>query len=228
MSVITEIKERPIPFKADMVRAILEGKKTQTRRLIDWPEWADTISDESWRPPHIVNFREDMGEREEEKLCPYGVPGDRLWVRETWEPLEFSDREIGVLYSATPHGNTRDENQIHWHSVGEEEAAKWMRRSGKRFPSIHMPRWASRITLEITGVRAEPIQEISEEDAALEGVHQYGDEKCWKIYTPTTSFGCSSARRSFESLWDSLVSGWANSWESNPWVWVVEFKRITE
>lgn len=193
------MKERPILFNADMVRAILDGRKTQTRRVVKadfdiigecddgslWP-WREDCENggDIWYP------------------CPYGQPGDRLWVRETWA-MSGHQR---VEYRAAPADGSDFRCVDRWR------------------PSIHMPRWASRITLEITAVRVERLQDISEEDAKAEGVWKYGDEDCWKIYTKTTSFGTSCPRRSFESLWQSING--PDSWNANPWVWVIEFKRV--
>ncbi len=171
-----EAKERPILFSGEMVRAILEGRKTQTRRTVN----------PSWRGALVKSY-----------CCPYGVPGDRLWVRETFaEGVVGCEEQAGYSYQADhwdkKHGD--GPNKLHW------------------IPSIHMPRRASRITLEITGVRVERVQDISEEDASTEGVE-------WKNMDDWPH------SKAFKTLWDSLAKPGAK-WEDNPWVWVIEFRRI--
>ena len=162
--------ERPILFSAPMVRAILDGNKTQTRRVVKLkPDYMETFL----RLPNKV------------ACCPYGQPGGRLWVRETFEDCESALHSC-VLYRAD----------------GGTPGTKWT-------PSIHMPRWASRITLEITGVRVERLQDISEEDAISEG----------------TPFPCGGWVGGYQKLWESIHG--PGSWDLNPWVWVVEFKRVT-
>lgn len=162
------MKERPILFSTPMVRAILDGSKTQTQRVVKHKQTP-------WNPDHIAW---DM------TTCPYGKAGDRLWVREA-----FCDARQGsygrVLYRASGDVCCR------WH------------------PSIHMPREISRITLEITDVRVEMLQDISEDDAEAEGIY--------------TAPSC-PAYDSFASLWKSING--AESWHENPWVWVVEFHQI--
>ena len=162
--------ERPILFSAPMVRAILDRTKTQTRRVVKLkPDYMETFL----RLPNKV------------ACCPYGQPGGRLWVRETFEDCESALHSC-VLYRAD----------------GGTPGTKWT-------PSIHMPRWASRITLEITGVRVERLQDISEEDAISEG----------------TPFPCGGWVGGYQKLWESIHG--PGSWDLNPWVWVVEFKRVT-
>lgn len=183
------MKERPILFSAPMVSAILEGRKTQTRRIVKKPEYFPCLTGDC---PHW-----DM------KLCaaemqlhsPYGLPGDRLWVRET-----FLTRGAGAhcVYRA-------DADPV--------EAAGFGAMYGGWRPSIFMPRLASRITLEVTGVRVEQLIDISEKDAIAEGIQ---------------SFPVSPSRipiLHYASLWDKINAKRA-PWASNPWVWVVEFKRI--
>lgn len=169
------MKERPILFSAPMVRAILEGRKTQTRRIAKefdpTPGKMDGILS---RHPH-------------QQGCRYGKPGDRLWVRETWGWDDEDPSAVNPRYRAT-------------HS----SADRWI-------PSIHMPRWASRITLKVESVRLERLQDISQKDAYSEGV------------TINDPDGCDPVM-SFAELWESING--PGSWEANPWVWVVQFKRI--
>lgn len=194
------MKERPIIFSGPMVRAILEGRKTQTRRLIKLRHGADVVVVDGrvWKPARVdyAGFVD----------CPYGQPGDRLWVRETFCP-DWCEKPI---YKADG-GSAID--------AGYSREPKWK-------PSIFMPRAASRITLEVTGVRVERIQDISDADAQAEGVERYG--RGWKRYffpvEPHSAW--EFPVNSFASLWDSINLVRA-PWASNPWVWVIEFKRVT-
>lgn len=195
MTTAIETNERPILFSGAMVRAILDGKKTQTRRVVKPQPPAD------WVPsPWPYD-----GAAWSDRRCPYGAPGDRLWVRETWAPISPDEerrpiRECRIEYradtsAARPGGWDED--------TDDPEAARWR-------PSIHMPRWASRLTLEVTGVRVERVQDISEDDARAEGVYPYAD----------------NPRRFFQELWNSINGARGYGWNSNPWVWVVEFRRV--
>lgn len=186
-----EIKERPILFSGEMIRAILEGRKTQTRRRLKQKaiEWLPTLSDIS------VAAKPSTG------LCQYGYPGDLLWVRETWGH-EYGG---GYLYRASHGHMTPGDN-------------RWR-------PSIHMPRAVSRIMLEITDVRCERLQDISENDAISEGIKKasHGGQYPWFDYQDET-YILGSAQESFKTLWQSING--TESWDVNPWVWVITFKRI--
>lgn len=190
------MKERPILFSGEMVRAILDGRKTQTRRIVK------AVGPDNWlkgASNHVVHALDH---------CPYGQPGDRLWVRETWSTCPMYDKqkpsEMGPEYFGT----------IRYKASGE--------RSGKLRPSIFMPRWASRITLEIKDVRVERLNSISEEDAKAEGAPDYQEG----INAPPPEDGdyqwCYAA--SFRNLWQSING--AESWQANSWVWVIEFSRV--
>lgn len=200
------MKERPILFNAPMVRAILEGRKTQTRRIIKRPE--------QWQIEHDGHgcFCEDINGdwHPVTDFCPYGKVGDRLWVRETHYLVhQHGNPNLGIIeidYKADLDLTQRMCPQ------------KWR-------PSIHMPRWASRITLDITDIRVERLNEISDTDALAEGIelfptNQYKDYGC-----KFEGVGFSDPRLSFSSLWQS-INGY-DSWTRNPWVWVIEFKRAT-
>lgn len=193
------MKERPILFSGEMVRAILDGRKTMTRRVVKPQPEQDTDC-----PYHI-----GTGIERKARTCPYGKLGDRLWVRETWRGKEWGyDRPREVIYRASDdcYGNPRE--------TTTHPDVKWT-------PSIYMPRWASRITLEITNVRIERLQDISEEDADFEGISSsFGN---WKNYTDQ-SVVCQTSKASFRTLWESING--PVSWGINPWVWVVEFKRV--
>lgn len=202
------MKERPILFSAPMVRAILEGRKTQTRRIVK-PRVIPVV-EECFR----VNgkwcnrtFDYDLV-----NLCPYGQPGDRLWVRETWasrgvNPVAMPSGKFGaavVEYRADTARATWDRDPIQRDPDGH-----WR-------PSIFMPRWASRIRLEVTGVRVERLNDISEADAIAEGIPAASlhDLDCDTI-APSAHY---------RDIWESING--PGSWAKNPFVWVVEFKRI--
>lgn len=233
------MKERPILFSAPMVRAILAGTKTQTRRAVkhEAPDEADGccsveidgVDTFCW----VTGEDQDIHPSAKQFPCPYGQPGDRLWVRETF----FAWGRWETRYSAK---KGRDE----WHFVdmtlecgkayeypatgGQPQPMGGARYRGgttptwwKR-PAIHMPRAASRITLEITSVRVERLQEISEADAAAEGVIRKSEHQA-----PWSGDGLRywlTARDAFADLWQSING--PESWNANPWVWVVEFKKV--
>jgi len=197
------VRERPILFSAPMVRAILAGTKTQTRRIVKpqpelnpnySPSRVDryTTHPEFWWPSNAARSMVSISDMA--SLGPYGSKGDRLWVKETHV---YRDKHDRVYYRA------------------DHEHADPYAHNGWR-PSIFMPRWASRITLEVTGVRVERLHAITEEDARAEGVVAPNDAgHCWPDGQP---------RRVFADLWRQING--AESWDANPWVWVVSFKRL--
>lgn len=206
------MKERPILFSGAMVRAILEGRKTVTRRVVkQQPVGGDTPSDLT------VKMR-----------CPYGQPGDRLWVRETWADVNMcgapalayrADEDVRDLMQGSQFldddgaFNYQDERWkkylfCDWYA--DLHLVRWR-------PSIHMPRWACRILLEITEVRVERLQDITEQQALAEGV-----ASCAQDLDPDGN-GYSPGEL-FSILWSSING--TDSWNANPWVWVVEFKRV--
>lgn len=224
------MKERPILFSGAMVRAILEGRKTVTRRIVK-PSWPAIVTEVfpysnnpwAWMPPKQHN--PDAGWDEQVRACPYGKPGDRLWVRESWwqagdwqatYPEDDTGAWFGskrIVYSAD--GAPPNEPNRHYPSGlrnGAYSAAEpnkiWRHR-----PSIHMPRWASRILLEITAVRVEPLQHITIGQICREGLAR----SMYEFIPVTTAFDA------FADLWNST----GGDWDANPWVWVVEFKRVT-
>lgn len=194
------MKERPILFSAPMVRAILDGRKTQTRRIVKpqptitdngCPRWGTYSGKRMYMVPRragggsAVTMTDLIGE-----YCPYGQPGDRLWVRETW--AKWANKNRVAQYRC----DVPDDRQ-HLYT--------WT-------PSIFMPRWASRITLEITGVRVQRVQEISELDCEAEigaTAHSLGD----------------SAYMFFTALWNEINAKRGYGWDSNPWVWALTFRR---
>ena len=195
-------RERPILFSAPMVRAILDGTKTQTRRVVK-------PAHKAWIEMPVTH---QLGEWDKRPL-PYGKTGDRLWVREAFAivPRTAYRCSEGVQQTLRPD----DDHDAAIYREG------WVRSTGgfRWRPSIHMPRWASRINLEITGVRVEKLQDISVTDALAEGVNVNPDhhgKPRTSIYSPV---------QAYRDLWESING--PGSWEANPWVWVVEFKRVT-
>lgn len=223
--------ERGIIFNGPMVRAILEGRKTQTRRIVkaehhyiggrdgdlsDPSKWGFADMDGCW---HVLDQSSPAwtgGGRPNESYaitCPHGCPGDRLWVRERWSPYRrdgaASDDIRSAESSLTVDGGVRFRDGAYYpglqeYAPGAFDGIKWR-------PSIHMPRWASRITLEVTGVRVERLQDISEVDALAEGIAPlHGPLPCV----------------AYAELWDQ-INGKRAPWASNPWVWAVSFRRMT-
>ncbi|HHT3723748.1 TPA: hypothetical protein ACTYXS_001446 [Citrobacter freundii] len=200
-------------FNGEMVRAILDGRKTQTRRIMkDQPSDGfhpthngyDLDLNAHWYTPGVVDkngylqpAKKDVfgvADENEGYACPFGAVGDRIWVRETFSPVPDHEEPAGcsaILYAADGNG----------------PYGKWV-------PSIHMPRWASRLTLEITCVRVERLRDLSEDDAKSEGITppSGGVLPGWEY------------RINFRDLWMSIYG--SENWEANPWVWVIEFKVV--
>lgn len=218
---MSAFKERPILFSAPMVRAILEGRKTVTRRAVraglNPKDLEGTLSASECRKL----YRELPQHFGASYFCPYGKPGDRLWVRETFIDL----RGTGVEHRPDPDGPLQRYAYAADCRPGShsDEARKDFGLKYK--PSIHMPRAACRILLEITDVRVERLQDITEEQAKAEGVRLYSDHAelgdWWHVEGVETY--SADPRKSFELLWSSV----GGDWDANPWVWVVEFKRVT-
>jgi hypothetical protein len=196
----TIVKERPILFSGPMVRAILDGKKTQTRRVIQFPKRGAFVIEDRGNGWEV--FQSDDGEsslcndgNEHPMRCPYGYEGDRLWVKETFRTVGRRHRGTErrrVIYPATcAPGTVRPPLK----------------------PSIFMPRWASRITLDVVGVRVERLQDISAEDVYAEGVGAF------------VQSNIDVAREMFARLWNSINEERGFGWERNPWVWAIEFGR---
>lgn len=190
------VKERPILFSSPMVVAILEGRKSQTRRLVK-------PGGPRWGPDDRPDTR--LG-------TPYGAPGDRLWVKEAIR-LDRTEAE-------------RDWNgERAWASYVADGSPTKLDSWGWKLstlPSMFLPRGLSRITLEVTGVRAERLQDISEEDAKAEGVEAHDDDGV--TYYGPLNRGHASARVAFERLWESING--EGSWDANPWCWVIGFRRV--
>lgn len=257
------MKERPILFSAPMVRAILAGQKTQTRRVIQSPakgmqrERMDVIKyrppGDPWYKDHVWSMRgrsSVWGDYTHERFmqfCPHGQPGDRLWVKETWKArvshscaMDACDcDDVLVSYAAGGYARSSDHDpeaetgpgdvEERWVS-GYEIAAhedrpggkEWLMPkaaiAGKNVSPLFMPRWASRITLEVVALRAERLQDITEADAKAEGVDAIGINAI-----PRNGTLC--YRDDFAQLWD-IINGKRADWALNPWVWVIEFRRV--
>ena len=197
------MNERPILFSAPMVRAILDGRKTMTRRVMK-PQ------------PEDYPYHHGLAVYRVAKKCPYGQPGDLLWVRETWAAPH--------AYDHLPPRMIPQHATIHYAATEERGGLLWR-------PSIHMPRWASRITLEITGVRVERLQDITEEDAEAEGVRGMEREMAGGTDKLDPDSGLEhgmhcSPKLTFSFLWDHLNYDRGFGWYANPWVWVVEFEKV--
>ena len=197
------MKEHPILFSAPMVRAILEGRKTMTRRIVKPQPIPDPVA-----PDRLLMWNEASMTKDAAftKYCPYGQPADLLWVRETWATWPSMDGiKPSKLYN----------QMIHYRATFDPESVNHPPAMPKKWrPSIFMPRWASRITLEVVSVKVERVQDITTNDAMSEGVdtskHVMGDH-------------CPE----FMRLWDSMNAKRGYGWDVNPWVWVVEFRRVS-
>jgi hypothetical protein len=208
------MKQTPILFSAPMVRALLDGSKTQTRRVV---KVQNTMGRDSILAPHkgkkyaAVHLLPEHS-TQAATCCPYGQTGDQLWVRETFQPTfapdverDDTDWETGtgyqLRYSAT-------DERVDWMD-GDDNITRRCK------PAIHMPRWASRITLEITSVRVERLQDISEADCVAEG--------CAGGHGAIPGYGyATTPLEHYHWLWNSING--PGSWEANPWVWVVGFE----
>lgn len=224
------MKERPILFNGAMVRAVLAGDKTQTRRAVKLPhsnplgQWEPTtvggpgvhFSDGTPAPSQPAIWHTRTGDA---LLCPYGQPGDRLWVREAVRAEQQPSGLDGVRHLAdgafVPIDNTRDAADA-WLTLH-----RYRGKHGASVPPIHMPRWAGRLVLEVSRVRLERLQAINHMDALAEGV---GLNPPAADVTMATPAGESLPRVMFRALWDSING--AGAWDANPWVWVVEFRRL--
>lgn len=247
------MKELPILFSGEMVRAILEGRKTQTRRVMkpqptrqitSWTNDVEAGDVVMWRG-EPCRLRESNGRNKRAAgeltpvsiVCPYGKPGDRLWVKETFWRDERDPRD--VIYAASPEyycdsksgkGAERIVELFTNDPIPVEECRrsvesnKFWHKKSPRF----MPRWASRITLEITQVRVERVQEISGEDCYAEGIKiscSACSGECYHYDQDRPKFN-KRFRQDYRSLWDSINSKRGYGWDKNPWVWVIEFRRI--
>lgn len=213
----TATQERPILFSAEMVRAILRERKTQTRRVI--------IPQPAHRPmfcPYVAggwSACADDGHSCTCVSCPnrYGFPGGQLWVREAWLELDRGHyRQTGPRDKLVPGQYGLCRNGVAYRADCDADSDAIRAAYGYKWrPSIHMPRWASRITLEVTEVRAQKLQEISAADAEAEGVDA--------IPSAPASL---SHRTAFAGLWNKINAKRGHSWEIDPWVWAITFKLL--
>ena len=206
------MKERPILFSTAMVQAILEGRKTQTRRILKFEHpivtgftpngahgyWKGTAKSEAVIQQYISTFPLTI-------KCPFGIVSERLWVRETWRKYDCDECPCYEYCNCPPHGTYL------YYADSLDDESKWK-------PSIHMPRLACRLILEITNIRVERLKDISSEDAKAEGfdysTHPSAIEMGYAI----------GAKTNFRITWEQIYG--QNEWNKNPWVWVVEFKVI--
>lgn len=242
------VKERPILFSAPMVRAILDGRKTQTRRVVS-PQSDPSLNRyrreidrfrcvgtdvksgkllfEAGNFAGPINaFRDGRDSVKADISCSFGQPGDRLWVRETHAILDCrpdvvlhdqpypptAEWPAGVYYSASDRENPTEPFEVQYIVPPDQWRPTYDTDHQILRPSIHMPRWASRITLEVTRMRVERLQGMSGEDVDAEGIRE-------GAYPP-------ARRINYANLWDSLNAKRGYGWDVNPWVWVVEFKRL--
>lgn len=233
------VRERPILFKGRLVRAILEGRKTQTRRIAKFVPIAGYNLGFSGMSPghfctgvpasgHVLYSRRGDGvweQRTEPLHCPYGAQGDRLWVKETWalsgSMADYMKADIDRVERASmavdPRHAFGDNLVYRADGDGYDDATQHWR------PSIFMRRWASRIDLEVTEVRVQRLQEISEEDAQAEGVEATPLLPSGQNPNPLWRPHC---RSTFAKLWDSINEERGFGWGANPWVWAITFRRV--
>jgi hypothetical protein len=235
------MSEKPILFSAPMIRALLAETKTQTRRPVKWRGLEpglnlqfSGLSVERCGSHFVLTSptRDSYAHRSVPQPCPYGNPGDTLWVRETWTgcwgPL-LKHRPFGKLVTDGAFRQrggeisyATDQCPLQVFYAADDEARpldhlKWR-------PSIHMPRAASRITLEITGVRVERLNDISEVDAIDEGIGEFiGGWACLTDDAPQQAGA--TPQQGYRYLWERING--AGSWDANPWVWCVSFRRVT-
>jgi len=219
------VQERPILFNGEMVRAILAARKTQTRRPCK-PQ--PTAGFEPWFgcedgyqfwiahtcPPQLKTKAPDRTDHHGNYVtrCPFGRPGDRLWVREAYCP-DWADK---LVYRADdPTGR------------GAREAG--YAAEPKYRPSIHMPRWASRVTLEIGEIRVERLHDMTNSDARSEGIFDDGDlvgPTARRLYGYASEFGWRQPKRAFAHMWNVTYAKRGLGWDANPWVWVISFRPL--
>lgn len=221
------MKERPILFNGEMVRAILDGRKMQTRRVINLDH------ERGFQNPVIRGKNGEVSSvncRLAPTLCPLGQSGDRMWVRETWQAIHEELNDDGYVDETTYAPSIPKEEDSYWHTVFA--ADNWCEDINQRGfpwrPAIHMPRWASRILLEITEVRVERLQSISDRDVLQEGLCKLpaSGRYCRQLGAQYFGMASYSAQEAYSWLWSSIYG--EESWNANPWVWVIEFKRVED
>lgn len=217
------MKERPILFSPEMARAIREGRKTETRRVVNVGRLKPSVWTHdgigSWGPRDAFRWvaralRYNVWSWP--IRCPYGDPGDRLWVREQWAVhFRYDGRSVSSLQLSC-------KGEVAYRADGMQGG--WI---GKWRPSIHMPRWACRTVLEVVERFPQQLQEIDEESAKSEGVEFRGGYWLGGIHRIKGTLQCwPTARDAFARIWDRINAKRGYPWESNPWVWVVRFKVV--
>ena len=252
METLVKVKERPILFNGEMVRAILEGRKTQTRRVVkpqlgtdpydkfihvesidpgEWYYWWDVMK---YNVSGGQIYRDTDQEYQEIKN-PYGKPGEQLWVRETFADVNTGNGPA-IIWRADGciHYCVDDAYPVEYERYPKMDFCMWVNDllndepEHRWRPSIHMPRWASRIQLEIVDVRVEQVQDISERDMVAEGIALKDSDYEWNRrdrYSQEQFFGLNLAQHWID-LWNSINEKRGYGWDVNPWVWVVEFRMI--
>ena len=221
------MKERPILFNAPMVRALLAGTKTQTRRVVKMKSHQQIEQrDDGTNWPWMYDGERDC---DSWMACHYGQPGDRLWVKETWRTADTLDAlsPSAIAEKCMDAGYSKPWAPLQWEADGQRNR-EWsgfgpgngvVVGPGKTRVSIHMPRWASRITLEVTGVRVERLQDIDLADALAEGISDTG-----ALILDSAGNEQGGPIAEYAVLWEQING--PGSWDANPWVWVIEFKRV--
>ena len=229
---------KPIPFNTEMVRAILDGRKTQDRRVVK-PQPGGVTKDgvaynkfkeiEVCRDGKLLTIsHSEDGKPFVDTIKPRYQPGDILWVQETWTVEDVDEETMKAVIGYKSEGNTQEGFQKTISIDDYEKYESKLYSEQEYWPSIHMPKEAARIFLRVTGVRVERLQDISSEDALAEGVIEW---ICSKYnsgsYADNAMRGaaCAKPERAFALLWDSLNAKRGYPWKSNPWVWVIEFER---
>jgi hypothetical protein len=229
-----EIKERAILFTGPMIRAILDDRKTQTRRVVKLSELGGgEYWTEFWQPDYPQDYKIESGtwlgnsiidtfdgrQTNEHVIgkCPYGAVGDRLWVKETFKMITARGDSKAVVI-------TKEDYSYHAVTMTEKFIDKYPMSDEKWRPSIFMPRWASRITLEVTGVKVERLQDITEEDAIAEGVFTNA-QAIEKLGLPADTRLNGSAVDKYRIVWES-INNKTYPWVNNPWVWCISFRKV--
>jgi len=233
-------KERPILFSAPMVRAILGGAKTQTRRVVkdrrrQWERHSEVDEDDNWPV-----CEDEYGDWYRMR-CPYGVPGDRLWVKETWYCDHCFVGDLNLTMNCGRIGPDvepdRAKCEAEWRGDGDTGSMMYYRADGEIWQQMEqsgtgfnwrsprfMPRWASRILLEITDVSVQRVQDISDDDAIAEGLDaEHADGHGYVVASPN---GYVLVRDAFRELWGSINAKRGFGWAENPWVWALTFRRV--
>lgn len=219
------MKERPILFSGPMVRAILDGRKTQTRRVVKPQPLHEEFAVCKYHKT-LVDKKGNTYPSDEDRFgicdvdgewsveCPYGQVSDRLWVREAWAVSNIYDdtRPANICKELLKENPGKAPTKVKYPASDSLSSGIRIR------PSIHMPRWASRITLEITGVRVERLNDISKADAIAEGIEDVDPRTADKFAIPGVLYR-------FQHLWESING--PGSWADNPWVWAIEFRKHT-